>query len=62
MMQTSAGSAFVVTALGCSYFVPALVAMVRSRSNAVAILVFNLFLGWTLLGWVIALTWASTGS
>ena len=40
----------------CLYFLPAFVA--RHKRNAKAILVLNLFLGWTLIGWVIALVWA----
>jgi uncharacterized membrane protein len=40
------------------YFTPALVARRRHSRNTLAIFVLNLFLGWTLLGWVIALVWA----
>ena len=40
------------------YFVPAWIAFARSKPNAIAILALNLFLGWTLVGWVIALVWA----
>lgn len=42
------------------YFVPAITALRRGKRNAVAIFVLNLFLGWTLLGWVLALVWAWT--
>ena len=43
------------------YFFPTIVAvLMRSHRNGGAILVLNLFLGWTLLGWVIALIWACT--
>lgn len=40
------------------YFVPGIIAGARGHNNFVAILVLNLFLGWTLLGWVGALVWA----
>jgi hypothetical protein len=30
----------------------------RSKRDAVSILVLNLLLGWTMIGWVIALVWA----
>ncbi len=40
------------------YFSPTLLALLRKKSNALAIGVLNLFLGWTLVGWVIALVWA----
>jgi hypothetical protein len=38
------------------YFFPAIVG--RKKKNAPAILVLNLFLGWTFIGWVVALVWA----
>lgn len=41
------------------YFIPALVAQHRHKKNLGAIFVLNLFLGWTLIGWVVALVWAS---
>ena len=37
------------------YFLPAFVAGMRGHQNAAAIAVLNLFLGWTFLGWVVAL-------
>ncbi|WP_329743499.1 superinfection immunity protein [Dyella sp. A6] len=40
------------------YFLPAIVATSRKHPNATAICVLDLLLGWTLLGWVIALVWA----
>jgi hypothetical protein len=40
------------------YFLPTLVG-VRKR-NLPAIFVLNLLLGWTLIGWVAALVWATT--
>jgi hypothetical protein len=47
----------VLSALGVAvYFLRSLVA--RGRTRATAIFVLNLFLGWTLLGWVGALVWA----
>ena len=38
------------------YFVPTIAARNKSQFSPVAIL--NLFLGWTIVGWVIALAWA----
>ena len=40
------------------YFLPAIVAFARSKRDAGSILVLNIFLGWTAIGWVIALIWA----
>jgi heme/copper-type cytochrome/quinol oxidase subunit 2 len=42
------------------YFVPAMVASNRKHSQTTAIAILNLFLGWTLIGWVAALVWALT--
>ena len=39
------------------YFIPAIVG--SNKRNATAITILNLFLGWTFIGWVIALVWAS---
>lgn len=41
------------------YFLPTIVALVRSKRDITAILLLNLFLGWTGIGWVVALVWAS---
>ena len=38
------------------YFLPALLA--RHKSDFSSIFLLNLFLGWTFIGWVIALVWA----
>jgi len=40
------------------YFLPSIIGFARSKRDAVSILVLNLFLGWTAIGWVIALVWA----
>ena len=40
------------------YFLPAIIAFARSKRDATSILVLNFFLGWTAIGWVIALIWA----
>ncbi len=40
------------------YFLPAIIA--RDKRDATGIFLLNLFLGWTVIGWVIALIWACT--
>jgi Superinfection immunity protein/Uncharacterised protein family UPF0547 len=40
------------------YFLPSGIAFNKGKNNAGAILVLNLFLGWTIIGWVGALVWA----
>ncbi|MCX6786855.1 MAG: superinfection immunity protein [Candidatus Kaiserbacteria bacterium] len=42
------------------YFLPGIIAERRGHPQRTAITTLNLFLGWTLIGWVIALVWAST--
>jgi len=37
------------------YFVPTILALVRRQHNFAAVVLLNLFLGWTLIGWVAAL-------
>lgn len=45
---------FILFGIGL-YFLPAIIAAVRHTHNSTGILLLNLFLGWTLIGWVIAL-------
>jgi hypothetical protein len=40
------------------YLLPAILAFARSHNQAAAILLLNIFLGWTVVGWVGALVWA----
>ena len=39
----------------CVYFLPALIAALRRHHNQNAIFLTNLFFGWTVIGWVVAL-------
>lgn len=47
-----------VSLLTLLYLLPTGIAIIRKRSNTAAIFVLNLFLGWTLIGWVVALVWS----
>ena len=42
------------------YLLPTIVAVSNKKANATAICVVNVLLGWMLIPWVIALTWAVT--
>ena len=42
------------------YFLPTVIAMFRAKRNTFAIFVLNLLLGWTAIGWVVALVWSVT--
>lgn len=41
------------------YFLPSIIALARSKRDTLAIFLLNLFLGWTLIGWIVALIWAA---
>ena len=47
----------IVPALGI-HFLPAIISGVRHTRNFGWILVVNIFLAWTVIGWIIALVWA----
>lgn len=41
------------------YFLPSIIALARGKRDTLAIFMLNLFLGWSVIGWVIALIWAA---
>jgi hypothetical protein len=55
VLATTVAKALLITA---AYGFPALVAVCRRHGRAEAIAVVNLFLGWTVVGWLAALVWA----
>jgi len=42
------------------YLLPSLIAAQQKKKNSTAIFVLNIFLGWTLIGWIVSLVWAVT--
>lgn len=48
--------------LAVLYFLPAIIAGARQTHNATAILLLNLFLGWTIVGWMVILLMAITSA
>jgi len=48
---------FIAIAFGL-YFLPLIVAVLRKAPNVGSVAVINFFLGWTLIGWVVALAMA----
>jgi Superinfection immunity protein len=40
------------------YFLPSILALARSKRDLLGIVLLNFFLGWTMIGWVVALVWA----
>ena len=55
LADAGAGALLLLVAL---YFLPAIIAWARGVSSRGSIIAINLFLGWTLLGWVVALSMA----
>ncbi len=45
-----------IVVLSAFYFLPFIIGY--NKKNAIAIFTLNLLLGWTLIGWVVALVWA----
>jgi hypothetical protein len=43
------------------YLVPSLVAWRRTVKATAGVVIVNVFLGWTFIGWVAALVWAAVG-
>ena len=40
------------------YFLPSIIALARSKRDTLAIFLLNFFLGWSVIGWIVALVWA----
>ena len=40
------------------YWLPTIVAIARQAHSALGIFLLNLFLGWTVVGWFVALIWS----
>jgi len=60
-MDVFFGLVFLILAV-LAYFLPAIVADRRGRDGVVVIGLLNLFLGWTVIGWVLLLVIAFTGT
>jgi hypothetical protein len=41
------------------YFLPSIIALARNKRDALAIFLLNLFLGWSVIGWFVALIWSA---
>lgn len=48
-----------LAAAAALYFAPFLIALLRRHRNTVSILLTNLLLGWTGIGWIVALIWSA---
>ena len=50
--------ALIILVLLALYFLPTVVALKRDHPSKGGIIVLNILLGWTFIGWVISLAWA----
>ena len=44
------------------YWLPTIVAILRQNNSALGVAMLNFFLGWTVIGWILALVWALAAS
>ncbi len=42
------------------YFLPVIIAFTRQHRNKTAIILVNTLLGWSVIGWIVALLWSFT--
>lgn len=56
--MASASGFFLIMTVLVIYFLPSLIAAGRRMSSRSSLLVINIFLGWSGLGWVACLAWA----
>lgn len=49
-----------ILSLVALYCLPTIIALKRKKEDYLAIIMVNLFAGWTFVGWVIAIVWAFT--
>ena len=54
-----AGFVFLVVAF-VAYFLPTFIASRRNHPNGNSIALLNIFLGWTFIGWLVALIWSAS--
>jgi hypothetical protein len=57
-MDTKKIIAIVIALASAGYFLPLAIALWRSHPKTTNIFLLNLLLGWTVIGWVIALVWS----
>jgi hypothetical protein len=46
----------------CLYFLPTIIAGKRGVNAGFALFFVNLFVGWTVVGWIVCLIWAASGA
>ena len=51
----ASGGLLLLVLIASAYFAPSIIASARGHHNLGSIIVINLLLGWTFIGWVVAL-------
>ena len=54
------GGSFIILSL--IYFFPTMICLLRRHNNKIPIFIVNILLGWTFIGWVVALVWSFTSN
>ena len=58
-LSDGSGSAFLTILLIVgAYLLPSVIAFSRGHRNTLGVVILNILLGWTLLGWIAALIWS----
>lgn len=60
-LEHTIGPIFLLLAIGIAfmmYWLPSIIALFRGHQNKLAIILINLFFGWTFLGWIGTLIWS----
>ena len=52
--------AVLLTIFTAGYMLPFSIALARGTKNLAAIFLLNFFLGWSIIGWIVAVIWAVT--
>jgi hypothetical protein len=55
-------SIFTIAFLLVIYVLPSYIAVRRGHRGQSSIIIINILLGWTLVGWIVALAWSLTGN
>jgi hypothetical protein len=50
----------VIVLFSC-YLMPTIIALMRDKRGAGGVALVNFFLGWTVIGWIVAFIWSCTG-
>lgn len=59
--QSYLGFVFLVLLIGL-YFLPVIIAYRKNHQAIVGIIIVNIIVGWTLIGWIVCLIWSYSGS